>query len=297
VLAVRLSASKPDCLMWFRKEQLLTVTWAGDPSKPMVANNPLELSPRSSFAAWSEIVRGTALPWSNSELALGRAFGAALVDIIVQINAVRLLIAEHQLGQIRATVGSSGEPVVIGDASGRLLFASDAFSTLVGQDQGVSLDDLPGLFTQPELVGKVLVSLGQERHPWRGELKLLRKGGQTRPVAVRAEVVPARDGSVLGFFMIFVDLTDSQRAAEARRHLERSLSEAVDEAPARDDARVPGIGMQGDVMGAILANASLAAMDIADGSSAPTVAPLLEELEVSTRRAAQLYGRIHLFDS
>ena len=36
-------------------------------------------------------------------------------------------------------------------------------------------------------------------------------------------------------------------------------------------------------MGAILANASLAAMDIADGGSAPTIAPLLEELEVSTR--------------
>ncbi|MDO9355538.1 MAG: GAF domain-containing protein, partial [Solirubrobacteraceae bacterium] len=69
VLAVKLSTSRPDYLMWFRKEQLLTVTWAGDPSKPMVANNPLELSPRSSFAAWSEIVRGTALPWSNSELA------------------------------------------------------------------------------------------------------------------------------------------------------------------------------------------------------------------------------------
>ncbi len=49
-------------------------------------------------------------------------------------------------------------------------------------------------------------------------------------------------------------------------------------------------------MAAILANASLAAMDSADGSSAPAVAPLLEELEASTRRAAQLYGHIRLFD-
>jgi PAS domain S-box-containing protein len=297
VMAVKLSATRPDYLMWFRKEQLLTVTWAGDPSKPMVANNPLELSPRSSFAAWSEIVRGTALPWSNSELALGRAFGASLVDIIVQINAVRLLIAEHQLGQIRSTVGSSNEPVVIGDASGRALFANDAFAALVGKAQGATLDDLPSLFTQPELVGKVLTSLGQERRPWRGELALRVADAKTVPVAVRAEVVPARDGSVLGFFLIFVDLTDTQRATEARRHLERSLSQAVDDAPARDDPRSAGRSAQGDVMGAILANASLAAMDIADGSSAPSVAPLLEELEASTRRAAQLYGRIRLFES
>jgi len=298
VLAVKLSSTKPDYLMWFRKEQLLTVTWAGDPSKPMVANNPLELSPRSSFAAWSEIVRGTALPWSNSELALGRAFGASLIDIIVQINAVRLLIAEHQLAQVRATVGSAGEPVVIGDANGRVLFANDAFAALVGSGPAGALDDLPSLFTQPGLVAKVLTALGQERQPWRGELALVRVDAKPRPVAVRAEVVPARDGSVLGFFMIFVDLTSSQRATEARRHLEQSLSQTGAQVPAPGDAMAAQeADPQRDVMGAILANASLAAMDIADGSSAPTVAPLLEELEVSTRRATQLYARIRWFDA
>jgi two-component system, chemotaxis family, sensor kinase Cph1 len=297
VLAVKLSTSRPDYLMWFRKEQLLTVTWAGDPSKPMVANNPLELSPRSSFAAWSEIVRGTALPWSNSELALGRAFGASLIDIIVQINAVRLLIAEHQLGQIRTTVQSSGEPVVISDARGQALFASDAFASLTGQPAVSGLGRLPNLFTQPERVDKILQSLGQERQPWRGELVLALDGGKTLPVTVRAEVVPARDGSVLGFFLILVDLTDSQRASEARRRLERSLSRAIDETPARVDERSAGATGQHDVIGAILANASLAAMDIADGSMASSVAPLLAELEVSTLRATQLFGRIRLFDS
>jgi chemotaxis family two-component system sensor kinase Cph1 len=298
VLSVKLSASKPDYLMWFRKEQLLTVTWAGDPSKPMVANNPLELSPRSSFAAWSEIVRGTALPWTNSELALGRAFGASLIDIIVQINAVRLLIAEHQLAQVRATVGSSAEPVVIGDAGGRLLFANDAFAALSpAPASGAATPGLSALFTQPVLVAKVLGSLSQERRPWHGELHLLRDAGSALPVAVRAEVVPARDGSVLGFFLIVTDLTDSQRADEARKHLEHSLSQAGGESGTRDEARNPDVGTPGDVMGAILANASLAAMDIADGSSAPGVAPLLKELEASTRRASELYGRIRLFDA
>ena len=296
VLAVKLSTSKPDYLMWFRKEQLLTVTWAGDPSKPMVANNPLELSPRNSFAAWSEIVRGTALPWSTSELALGRGFGASLVDIIVQINAVRLLIAEHQLAQIRTTVGSSVEPVVIGDASGRALFANQAFAALRQRAEPMPLDNLPSIFTQPDRVAEMLASLSRERQPWRGELRLLLAAGKTLPVAVRAEIVPARDGSVLGFFMIFVDLTDHERATEARQHLEQSLSKAVDAEPERDGSRATGLGTRGDVMGAILANASLAAMDIADGSTAPTVAPLLAELEASTRRATDLYGRIRLFD-
>jgi hypothetical protein len=54
----------------------------------MVGNDPLQLSPRRSFAAWSEIVRGTALPWTawRADLALGRAIGVALVDIIVQVQ-------------------------------------------------------------------------------------------------------------------------------------------------------------------------------------------------------------------
>ena len=297
VLAVKLSGSKPDYLMWFRKEQLLTVTWAGDPTKPVVNNNPLELSPRRSFAAWSEIVRGTALAWTASETALARAFGASLIDIIVQINAVRLLIAEHQIAQIRTTVGSSNEPVVVADANGRALFANDAFFALLQQPAlpGAALEELSTLFSNPPLVGKILGSLAQERRPWRGELALALQAGKTLPVAVRAEVVPARDGSVLGYFLIFTDLTDSQRAAQARRHLEQSLSEAVADGPARGAAHTASATERGDLMGAILANASLAAMDIADGSSTSSVAPLLEELEASTKRATALYGQIRLF--
>ncbi|MEO6745126.1 MAG: GAF domain-containing protein [Caldimonas sp.] len=300
VLAVKLSATRPDYLVWFRKEQLLSVTWAGDPSKPVVGNDPLELSPRRSFAAWSEIVRGTALAWTHSELALARAFGASLIDIIVQINAVRLLIAEHQLSQVRAMVGSSKEPVVIADASGRTLFANDAFSALLGQRGDrrpppapveTRRIELATLFAPPDAMRRIVHMLAEDRHPWRGELELALEGGGTLPVAVRAEVVTGRDGSVLGFFIVAIDLSDSQRVAAARRHLEESLNEAIADGPSRD-ALAAGFNPRGDLMGAILANASLAAMDIADGSTAPSVAPLLEELENSTRRATALYARI-----
>jgi hypothetical protein len=47
--------------------------------------------------------------------------------------------------------------------------------------------------------------------------------------------------------------------------------------------------------GAIIANASLAAMDIADGGAMPSVAPLLDEVEAATARATLLYGRIRAF--
>lgn len=295
VLAVKLSASRPDYLMWFRKEQLSTVTWAGDPTKPIIGNDPLELSPRRSFAAWSEIVRGTAVPWSNADVSLARALGESLVDIILQIHAVRLLIAEHQLLQIRATVQNSREPVVIATSEGRLLGANSAFLRLVKRTnvEWSSLDELAALFTQPERVRSVFGDLRSERQTWRGELAVAVSQGPSVPVNLRAEVVARRDGSPLGFVLILTDLTDIKQAAQAREHLEHSLMLAGRDAFGQDDGHSE---KDADALiGAILANASLAAMDIADASAGSPVAPLLKELEDSTQRAAALYRQMRTF--
>ena len=288
VLAVRLSSVRPDYLLWFRKEQLHSVTWAGDPTKPMVDNDPMKLSPRRSFAAWSEIVRGTAAPWTASDLALASAFGDALIDIIVQVNAVRLLIAEHQLSQVRATVADSKEAVVVADAAGRSFYANGAFHRLAGRDPGEcqTLEAMLALFAPPTAVRQMMGQVRAEQRAWRGEMVLQRPGGVSLPVSVRGEPVPARDGTLLGFIFIFNDLTETKRADEARHRLEASLSRTGRGRPATDG---------NDVLGAIIANASLAAMDIADGGAGPVVAPLLQEVEAATARATLLYGRIRTF--
>jgi two-component system, chemotaxis family, sensor kinase Cph1 len=296
VLAMRLSRSRPDFLMWFRKEQLSSVTWGGDPNKVVVGNDPLELSPRRSFAAWSEIVRGTALPWTASDLALGKAMGLSLADIIVQVHAVRLLIAEHQLGQIRDTMQNAHEPVLIAGADGRLLFSNEAFLQLAGPASAEceTLQDVAALFTDPKAVRDTLAALRTAHQPWRGELSFVRGLGGSLPIGVRAEVVPGAGGAVIGFILILADLTDSKRAEAARRHLEQSLSQA---AVSTLDASAEAMGaLRGDpVISAIFTNASLAAMDIADSATGPTVAPLLEQLELSAQRAAALYGQIRAY--
>ena len=285
VLAVRLSAVRPEYLVWFRKEQLQSVTWAGDPTKPMIDNDPLKLSPRRSFAAWSEIVRGTAAPWTAADLALASAFGDALIDIIVQVNAVRLLIGEHQLSQVRATVADSKEAVVVASAAGDAFYANAAFHRLAERepDECRTLEALLALFAQPTLVRQMMGQVRAEQRAWRGEMALLRPGGEPLPVSVRGEPVPARDGALLGFIFIFNDLSEHKRAEAARLRLESSLSRT---------GRGQGTPDGSDVLGAIIANASLAAMDIADGGAGPVVAPLLQEVEAAATRAALLYARI-----
>jgi len=110
-------------------------------------------------------------------------------------------------------------------------------------------------------------------------------------VSMRAEVVLGSDGNALGFMLILQDLSEHMRVAEARRQLERSLSST---AQATSPEAIVGSSVRDTdtVINAILSNASVAAMDIADSGSGPYVAPLLQELESSTRRAAQLYRQI-----
>jgi light-regulated signal transduction histidine kinase (bacteriophytochrome) len=294
VLAVKLSTTRPDYLLWLRKEQLHNVTWAGDPSKPMLANDPLQLSPRRSFAAWSEIVRGTAQPWTRSEVAMARAFGAALADIIAQVNAVRLLIVEHQRAQVVATVASAVEPVLVADADRRVLFANDSLRRLARRDvaAGTPLASVADWFVDRHAAGRMLDTVCHGHAPWRGELALrlpARDGDAAAelPVQVRAEVVPTRDGRPLGFILVFDDRSGPHRAADARAHLEEALVRAgfgAAAVPARDA-----------LTQAILANASLAAMDIADADAASPVPALLAELEASMHRATSLVARIRDF--
>jgi light-regulated signal transduction histidine kinase (bacteriophytochrome) len=294
VMAVRLSVQRPEYLMWFRPEQLQTVKWAGNPDKAALLagdaaggaggeqgqpQDPLQLSPRRSFATWSEIVRGSARPWTLAERSMARAIGTALVDIIVQVNAVRLLIAEHQLAQIRATVHAAREPVLMTDAAGGLIFANHAFAALRGGALPTAGSAVAALFEEPARVQAVLAELAHQA--WRGEWAV---AGPGTPVAVRAEAVPARDGRLLGCIFVFDDLRARRQTARARQRLEASLMQAS------------GGGLPHDeVLGAILGNASLAAMDIADAVGAPSVAPLLQEVEASAQRATQLYDRLRSF--
>lgn len=65
LLAVKLSPVEPQYLLWFRPEVITTVTWAGNPDKPV--DEHTKLHPRKSFSAWKEIVRGKSRPWKEVE--------------------------------------------------------------------------------------------------------------------------------------------------------------------------------------------------------------------------------------
>ena len=88
VLAVPLDGGAGgDAVAWFRPEVLKEVTWGGDPHRSKVVtdgDDGVRLSPRRSFDAWSETVRGTATRWAPHEVEAATGLAAHLSDTLLR---------------------------------------------------------------------------------------------------------------------------------------------------------------------------------------------------------------------
>ncbi|WP_229664318.1 histidine kinase dimerization/phosphoacceptor domain -containing protein [Sphingomonas metalli] len=67
-------------LLWLRVEQVTEVEWAGNPHKAVPATPGATLTPRASFATWTEAVRGRARRWTLEEVEAARRLRRAFED-------------------------------------------------------------------------------------------------------------------------------------------------------------------------------------------------------------------------
>ncbi|HZH13762.1 MAG TPA: ATP-binding protein [Archangium sp.] len=104
LLAVRLDEAAPRFLLWFRPEVARTVTWAGNPQKPVVPGpGASRLHPRASFDAWKETVRGAGTPWTQVDVAAAVGFRSALVGVLLR-HAAALARSNAELDAFSGTV-------------------------------------------------------------------------------------------------------------------------------------------------------------------------------------------------
>jgi light-regulated signal transduction histidine kinase (bacteriophytochrome) len=84
VLAVPLGRASTNYLLWFRPEVAQTVTWGGDPHKPVrIGPRGGRLQTRASFEAWREDVRGQSRPWHTHEVVAAIEIRDLVVDMIL----------------------------------------------------------------------------------------------------------------------------------------------------------------------------------------------------------------------
>ena len=86
-LAIPISRMPRDCLIFFRREILRSVNWAGDPNK-VYSEGPLgsRLTPRKSFELWQEVVSGQSKPWSQADLHIAESLRVTLLEVILQLS-------------------------------------------------------------------------------------------------------------------------------------------------------------------------------------------------------------------
>jgi len=296
MLAVPISTSPGEYLIWFRPEQVRTLTWAGNPQEAVkTGTDPGQLSPRASFAQWREVVKGKSKPWTLHDVSLAIQIGNSVTDVMQQIRSIQLLITQQQVKQFVAGLRQSEQPMVIADPAGNIILLNKAFERLLPLDQGGErFDDLLRLFQGPSGTQPWMDQVLTHQCPWRGEARLRTPDGLERSFLLRIDPVALATTGTLGFVMICHDLSEQQAAERAQRRFEESL-----EAQSKLLSRSVGHQADGlfhDLLSSILGNAQLAALEHRSPLEVHQVPRILDNLYASLERTTELLEHLMWYE-
>lgn len=144
-----------DFVVFFRREVLQSVRWLGDQA---ASNRVTPLSPRVSFAAWTESVTGTSLPWGDSASAAAD-FAGGLENALRRRHDARLasLALRDPLTSLpnRRFLHEELERVLAGGSEVSLLFVDlDDFKS-INDTHGHDAGDTVLLEVAQRLIGQV----------------------------------------------------------------------------------------------------------------------------------------------
>jgi diguanylate cyclase (GGDEF)-like protein len=95
ILVMPIANNPGDAIAWFRPEVARTVSWGGDPRTPHTQGANGRISPRASFAKWTEQVRGCSAPWTPIDWRAAQDLRRTITDALLRQ-------AETQLAQLSA---------------------------------------------------------------------------------------------------------------------------------------------------------------------------------------------------
>ena len=131
-----------------------------------------------------------------------------------------------------------------------------------------------------------LQALRRSRQPWRGEVELENARGERKPLLVRADPVMSAPDRVLGFVLLFMDLTERKAADAARRRFQEGIlqSHRKPKGPLQSQSDL----MSQTLLSTVIENAQLAALEITDGADMARMPSLLESVRSSVARTAEV---------
>ena len=200
-----------------------------------------------------------------------------------------MLIVQDQLRSASRQLELAGQAVVIADPQGNVLLTNAAFARLHGaRPPPARLGELAAVFSNSDKVRQALRDLLESRRPWRGEALFEAGAAGPVPMLMRADPVFSSPGRVLGFVLLFMDISQRKSAEAARRRFQDSMV-----APQRFGTT--RLGAAGDPIYQqlkVVENAQVAALEITDGIEAADLPPLIESISRSVDRTAEVLERL-----
>lgn len=85
LVALVISRTQRNYILWFRPEVIQTVEWAGNPIKQVenLSDGEVRIHPRKSFELWQETVKNSSLPWKKCEIEAVAELRSSIVSIVL----------------------------------------------------------------------------------------------------------------------------------------------------------------------------------------------------------------------
>ncbi|MEI6043575.1 MAG: ATP-binding protein [Chloroflexota bacterium] len=100
LLAISISQTFTQYILWFRPEVIQAVDWGGNPNKPVqLAEDGPQLLPRTSFELWKELVQQKSLPWHDYEIKAAHEFREAILGVMLMRQTGDLIRLNQELEQ------------------------------------------------------------------------------------------------------------------------------------------------------------------------------------------------------
>jgi PAS domain S-box-containing protein len=233
-LLLPLASGDDDVILWFRPELERTLVWGGNPAEHATPNPATaRISPRTSFAAWKETVKGHSAPWTEVDLALAREVRNAVAAEVAKRAQSALRESQAQLGLI---VEHSSDVIMLIGLDGIRSYVSPAVERLLGWrpeemvGSAALLGSTPQEFVHPEDQQVLMDARTALQAGSVGEYSVcfrhLRRDGSWLWVDSRARVRMSADGpGPTGIVVALRDATDRKTAEiklkEALEQMER----------------------------------------------------------------------------
>jgi diguanylate cyclase (GGDEF)-like protein/PAS domain S-box-containing protein len=129
-LLVPLASGNDDMILWIRPELERTIVWGGNPAEHATSKTATaRISPRTSFAAWKETVKGHSANWTKADLAQAREVRNAVEAEVAKRASSALRESQAQLALI---VEHSSDVIMLIGLDGIRRYVSPAVERLLG---------------------------------------------------------------------------------------------------------------------------------------------------------------------